>query len=706
MAQPPDNQGHELTRYLRILYDRRWVVLTVLCAGIGMFAWWASKQQKIYQAVATVVVDASPPQVLGDQVRDVVQVGPGQFYGMEEYIQTQRRVLGSDSLARRTVQRLKLDTDTAFWGGELPKDAEEAALVFAGGVTVDPVVDTQVITISYRHPVPEQAKRAVDGLINAYIDSNLQLRDSSNFEASRWLADEADSLRRRLHDAEVALYDFKHKNDLLSVSLEDKINNVTRQMDKLSDALTETRLRKWTSASEAGELAHMADLDPTLIAPNGAHGADTLSSLKGSLAEEERKLSELRARYEPAHPLVKQQAAKVVAVQDSMRREVALQIRGAQARTNEASEQEKKIVTQLDTVKQEGLRVTRLEIEYNKLKREADSLSKQYTMVEARTKETQLASKVKVNNLHVLDYARLPTFAVSPHLTRSAMLALVASLLMGILLALLVDALDRSLKTQEDVETKLGVPFLGVMPHVDNAEPGRLDMYVADHPQSPAAECARLIRTNLLFAGLSRPLRRLLVTSPTALEGKTMTTISLGVVMAQAGSKVLLIDSDLRRPRLKTALGMTNEIGLTNVLLGTETLEKAILPTGIPNLFVLLSGPVPPNPADLVDGARYREVIDECAVKFERVIIDSPPAVPVTDPAIVASYCDGVLMVIRSGKTSQDQARRAWRNLSDVGARILGAVLNDCDLRRRGYGAYRYGYGYYGGREGRSARRA
>src|SRR5262249_31099457 len=169
------------------------------------------------------------------------------------------------------------------------------------------------------------------------------------------------------------------------------------------------------------------------------------------------------------------------------------------------------------------------------------------------------------------------------------------------------DALDRSLKTQEDVETKLGAPFLGVMPHVDDAEPGRLDMFVADNPQSPAAECARLIRTNLLFAGLSKPLRRLLVTSPAALEGKTVTTISLGVVMAQAASKVLLIDSDLRRPRLKLALGMTDEIGLTNVLLGTMSLDKAILPTGIPNLYVLLSGPIPPNPADLVDGARYRE---------------------------------------------------------------------------------------------------
>jgi capsular exopolysaccharide synthesis family protein len=606
------------------------------------------------------------------------------------------------------VKRLKLLEDRGFWDGPPPATLEQATQSFASSVGADPVLDTQVITVSFRHQSPEAAKRAVDGLVDEYIEQNLEIRDTSNVTASRWLADEADTLRTRLSTAELALYEFKRKNELLSVSLEDRINSVTRQIDKLSDALTEVRLRKVARAAEATELERMTSADPALVSParEQSSSADPLPVLKKSLADEEQKLSELKARYEDAHPLVKQQAAKVQAVRASIAREAAGHLRGAQARTNEATEEEKKIAGQLETAKQEGLRVTRLEIEYNKLKRDADALGKQYLLVTNRTKETELAAKVKVNNLHVLDYARLPNMAVSPHLTRAGIIAFLMSLVLGALLAFGLDGLDRTLKTQEDVESKLGVPFLGVMPHVNLSGP-RGDLHVADNPQSAAAECCRLIRTNLLFTGLSKPMKRLLITSPVAREGKTMTSISLGAVFAQAGNKVLLIDSDLRRPRLKSALALDVEVGLTNVLLGTVKLEDAIVKTQVPNLFVLLSGPVPPNPAELVDGPRFREVLDECAEKFERVIVDSPPAVPVTDPAILAGYCDGVVMVVRAARTTQDQAARARRNLADVGARILGAVLNDADLSRRGYGRYGYGYGYgYYTRNARAGKRA
>jgi capsular exopolysaccharide synthesis family protein len=705
MASVPETEPvrHEpdAQRYLRIFSERRWAIAASLIVAAVLYAFWASRQPKIYQVTATIVVDPSPPQVLGSDVRDVVQVGPGAYYAMQDYIQTQRRVLTSDSLARRTIERLKLMGDNEFWMGSPPRAIEDAVAMLTGGLSSEPVLDTQLVSVSFRHQVPAQAKRLVDGLVDAYIDSNLDQRDTSTLLASRFLADEADGLKARLAAAELALYQFKQQNDLLSVALEDRINNVSRQVEKLSDALTESRVRKATRASEAAELTRMASDESGGIAPAPlSQGTDTLGSLKKDLADEERRLSELKARYEEAHPLVKQQAAKVAAVMSALRREVQLQVRGAQARTNEATEEEKKIGAQLELAKQEGLRITRLEIEYNKLKREYDSLSKQYLLVQNRTKETELAGKIRTNNLRVLDYARLPSAPVSPNLTRAAMLAALLGLLIGVLLALLLDALDRSLKTPEDVESKLSVPFLGVVPHVEVGE-GRMDLYVAENPQSPASECCRLIRTNLLFAGLSRPLKRILVTSPVAREGKTTLSISLAVVMAQAGNKVLLIDSDLRRPRLKAALesigaeGKLGDVGLTSALLGTVPLDQAIQPTKVPNLFVLLSGPVPPNPAELVDGARFREVLEECAEKYERLIIDSPPAVPVTDPAILATYCDGVVMVARSGRTTEDQALRARRNLTDVGARILGVVLNDCEMSRRGYGVYRYGYGYY-----------
>ena len=680
----------DLMRYLRVLADRVWWVVASVVIGAVLFVPWAARQIPIYQATATIMVDAQGAQVLGSDVHDVVQVGPGQAYLMQDYIQTQRRVLTSDTLALDTVRALKLmhpDTLEAVWGPQPPVNERAAAERLAGWISADPVIDTYLINVAVTHPNAAQAKRLVDGLVDTYRTSNSKARDLTTSEASTFLQAQSDELRQKLHLSEMALYIFKRDNDLLSVALEDRINSVTRRVDKLTDALTDVRLRKVARTAEAEELAKMMSADT--IVPTASATGDALSALKKDLADDERKLGELRARYEDAHPLVRQQQAKVASLQSTMRREAATQLRSSQARANEAAAEERKIAVQLDEAKHDGLRVTRLEVEYNNLKRDADSLGKQYALVLNRTKETELSAKVRANNLHVLDYARLPGVPVSPRLVRSGVLALLLALLVGLGVALLIDALDRSLKTQADVEERMGLPFLGMVPHVSEL---RSDLIVAEEPQSPTAESCRLIRTSLQFTGMNRPLQRILVTSAMPKEGKTLTSISLAVVMAQAGQRVLLIDADLRRPRLANAFRLDSRVGLTSVLLGAVTIDAAVQETSVPNLFVLAAGPVPPNPAELLQGPRFAEVLESCSSKWERVIVDSPPAVPVADPSILASLCDGVVLVARAHKTSFDQAERARRNLVDTGARILGVVLNDVDLHRSGYAAYRYGY--------------
>jgi capsular exopolysaccharide synthesis family protein len=687
----------DLVRWLRVLSERRWALVAAVAGGMALFVLWASRQHKVYEATATIIVDVQPPQVLGSEVRDVVQVGPGAGYLMSDYIQTQRRVLMSDSLSRRTIARLHLTGDAEFWGVP-PASPNEGVERFGGAVRVEPILDTQIIAVSFQHADPRQAKRAVDGLVDAYIEANLEFRDTSNMTASKWLAGEEDDLRKRLGESELSLYEFKRRNDLLTLSLEDRVNNTSRDIEKLSEALTETRLRKLARLSEVDELNRMASDQTLAVVPAGG---DTLSELKRELTDEERRLSELKERYEDAHPLVRQQAAKLGTVRAAIKREVALQIRGAQARANEAAEQEKKIGAQLETAKQEALRVARLEVEYNKAKREADALAKQYLVITNRTKETELASKTKSNNLRVLDYARIPGAPIRPQLTRAGMLAAFLSLFAGVLLAFGLDAVDRSVKTQADVDAKLGLPYLGTLPHL---AAGYTVRAVADQPASAIAESCRLIRTNLMFAGLTRPLRRLLVTSPVAKDGKTLTAASLGIVLAQAGQKVLLVDADLRQPGLSKQFGVRAQIGLTDVLLGTADLSQAIVSTNIPNLSILCAGASPPNPAELLDGSAFADLIDKCAQGFERVVLDSPPAVPVADPGILARHCDGVVLVLRARRTRFDFAQRASRHLQDVGARMIGVVLNDSTLRHADYGEY-YHYGSDGGSK-QLARRA
>jgi capsular exopolysaccharide synthesis family protein len=277
----------------------------------------------------------------------------------------------------------------------------------------------------------------------------------------------------------------------------------------------------------------------------------------------------------------------------------------------------------------------------------------------------------------------------------------------GLGLAFVIEKLDSTFKGQEDVERVLGLAFLGIVPSItDAALPSNppekasiaRDLFVHTHPKSSVAECCRSIRTNLLFMSPDHPLRRILVTSAGPQDGKTTTAVSLGIAMAQSGNRVLLIDSDMRRPRLHRAFGVANELGLSTAVVGEAKIDDCIKRTEVPNLFVLPCGPVPPNPAEMLHADRFHEIIDALASKYDRLIFDSPPLGAVADAAVLSTHVDGTLIVLKAGKTTFEVARRAVATLQSVKAPLAGAILNDLDLESREYGYYYYYYhhGYYG----------
>lgn len=694
----------DVEHYLGILRERRFVLLGALLSGLVCAGLWTATQPRIYEARASILVEATVPQVLGSEVREIYDSSPANYYMMQDYMQTSRRVIMSDSLAQRVAARLKLTREASFWGkAPLPRTDAEAGERLLSLYSADLIAETRVLLVTAHHTEPAWAKRVADAVADEFVESNQQHRDVSTQQASQQLADELDSLRKALHDSEVALYEFKNKHDMLSVSLEDKANQVARQIDKFNDALTEVHLRKLARQSELEELRKLKELDPLHVPP--AHSAEKeesdkniLTDLRKLYVEEERRLAELQAKYQNAHPLVQQQTSKVNLVLRELKREAEVAQTAASIRYDMITREEQKVLQQIESLKQEGLRLTRLEIEYNKLKRDADSLQKQYTMVLNRTKEAGMVGRIKFNNLHVLDYARLPRVPVSPRVRLVLALAALVSLFLGIGLVFAIHALDRSVKSQSDVEEKLLLPFLGMLPRVEAEQGTEGDLYVAERPRSTVAEACRAIRTNVLFAGAERPLKKILVTSSVAREGKTLSCVSLASTLAQGGARVLVVDADLRRPRLHKALGVREQRGLTNVLLGDVEADAVIRKTRVENLWVLPSGPVPPNPAELLDGSRFRKLLAELAERFDRVLIDSPPAVPVTDPMILATAVDGVILVVRHAQTSREAVRRAAKGILDVGGRIIGVMLNDVDTHRQGYrdyGAYYYHSEYH-----------
>ncbi|MBL9044322.1 MAG: polysaccharide biosynthesis tyrosine autokinase [Myxococcales bacterium] len=690
-----DEGSSELSRYVGVLWERRWAVVLMLVLWPTLAALWTQSQPRIYETRASILVEASVPQVLGSAVQDVVDPTPANYYLMQDFLQTSRKVLTSDSLARRVAARLKLTTVPGFYpGGKLPQSLDEAGEALLNYYTADVVAETRVLLLTARHTEPAWAKKISDAVADEFVADAAQTREVVNQRTTEQLADELDRLRRSLHDAEVALYDFKSKHDLLTVSMEDRANQVARQIDKYTDALTEVKLRKMQRQSQLTELRKLKELDALHVPVLGIDMPQLLGDLRRAYTEEQRRLAELRSRYQDTHPQVQQQSSKVEQILRELSREVEVALSASQIRYNEALSDEQKVLTELAQMKQEGMRLSRLEIDYNKLKRDADSLQKQYNLILNRSKESGMVGRLRLSNIKVLDYARTPKVPVSPRVRVVLALAVILALLLGVLLAFVFDALDRTVKAPQDIETHLGLPLLGMLPSFAQDSRGRHppDLYVAYHPRSTVAEACRAIRTNLMFAGADQTLQTLLLTSSLPREGKTLCCVSLGTVLAKSGARTLIIDCDLRRPRIARAFGISATLGLTSVLVGEVSLDEAIRSSEVENLSVLPAGPTPPNPAELLNGQHFRKLLAEVRTRFDRVLIDSPPAVPVTDPAILATLVDGVLLIVRHGKTPREAATRAAQHMLDVGGRIVGVVLNAIDVSGKGYRSY---YGHY-----------
>ena len=335
-------------------------------------------------------------------------------------------------------------------------------------------------------------------------------------------------------------------------------------------------------------------------------------------------------------------------------------------------------------------------MEYSVLKRKVDSESDIYSELVRRANETRVTQDMQFNNnIIIREKAEAPRSPIKPKRKTNVMLAALLGLFGGVAIAFLLEYLDTTIKSQEDVEDAVGLPFLGVIPSftADEPEPTS-ELFTYTYPKSSITESIRSIRTNILFSAAEAPLKKLLVTSAGPQEGKSTTVINLGIIFAQGGKRVLIVDSDLRRPRIHKAFNVTRDRGLTNLIMNEAKPEQVIVNTKVPNLSVIPCGPIPPNPSELLGLTRMQEIIDELGHQFDIILFDSPPIVAVTDAVVLSKKVDGVVLIIKAGRTTSEMVLKAKKQLTDVTAHILGAVLNDFNIRGEGYRYYYY-YHYY-----------
>lgn len=708
----------DLLEYWRILVKRRWTVLATVAMVMVIALVSTLLMTPIYRSVATLQIERNAAQV--------VQVGgvnnEAAEYG-NDFQETQIGLLKTRALAQRVVSQLGLVESRELdrlWPGSpweklaglfsgKPDDAKPAAgrtstdqkaaaarlkkvtEDFESGFSVDTVKNSQLVSINYDSPSPEFSQRAANAIAEAFIASNLERRFDSTSYAKSYLEDRLQELKLKLEDSERKLVEFAQKEQIVSSGDESGASLSQQNLGSLNTAYAkakEDRIRaesRWKQASSlrGSGLQTSTGQDPMI------------TSLQDSKAKLMVDYQDKLRLYKPDYPAMLQLKAQIDEVNKQIAAEEANVRSGIRAEYQAALQQEQMLADQLQGLKGEVLDLQSRSIQYNIYKREVDTNRQLYDGLLQRYKEIGVASGVSANNISIVDRAE-PGFKFRPKLQLNLAIALLIGLLLGIALALAFEYLDDTFKRPEDIEKLLGLPVLGAVPMLKAPQTPKAAM--ADL-RSAFAESYRSLRTALQFSTDRGAPRSLLVTSAMPSEGKSTTALVLGQFYAQLGKRVLIVDCDLRNPSLHRSLGVDNSEGLSNYLAGALKPTDLIRPTELEGLMYMPSGPLPPNPAELLMGSKMLSLITVASEKFDLLILDGPPVMGLADAPILSNLAQGTLLVIRAGATRVAVVKNALKRLQSARAHVVGGLLTQFQAQQAGgygYGGYDY-YSYGAG---------
>lgn len=701
-----DRDEIDLLAYWRILVKRRWLILGILATVAAVSLLLTLMATPIYRATTVMQIEK--------EEQNVVQVGgvSAQAGFDPQFQQTQYELLQSRTLAERVADDLDVDAAALERLGQLSwlervkglirpvpkaaalaKDADPKATLRAAtrvvqtGLTVAPVRNSRLVRINYDSPVPAFSARVANAIAEGFIASGLERRFGASSYAKTYLEDQLKTVKSRLEDSERQLVAFAQKENLVSTTEGQSLAG--QNLSDLNSALAtaqEQRIRaqaRWSQAQAARGAALPADM----------LGNSIIRTLQQQRAQLQGQYQQKLQVFKPDYPEMLQLKGQM----DDLNKQIGAELgnirASVKAEYDAAASQERLLQGQLNTLRTQALDVDGRSIEYNILKREVDTNRQLYDGLLQRYKEVGVAGDVRSNNISIIDRAEVPTWRFKPSLTRNLAIGLLVGLMLGVLVAFVLEFLDDTLKTPEDIEQRLKLAVLGIIPRLVKQSP---EEAVKD-PRSAFSESYRSVRTALQFSTDQGVPKVLLITSAGPGEGKSTSALTLARNFAQMGKRVLLIDGDLRNPSLHKTLGMRSEVGLSNMLAGAATVADAVLTTDDERLKVILAGPLPPNPAELLSGSKLVSLLTIAAQHYDQIIIDGPPIMGIADAPILANAADGTMMVVQSGKTRIATAQAAVKRLHAARAHIVGSLLAQYDAKVAGYGYNYEGYYAYGG---------
>ncbi len=684
-------------KYWRIIKPKLHIVIFItLFMVIGA---WIKESLKtpMYNATGLLMIEPE---------RDIINFGNTyRFYGYRnEYFNTQIKILNSRSLSKAVMEEMVL------YGVDFSK-------VSIGGMSVSPIEDTRLVYISYMASDPEVAAKLVNTLFEKIIEFNINIKTKSSKQATEFISKQIKNLRINLAQKERELQEYGKRKGLFYLSQRD--STVVEKFSDLNKAYTNTQIDRVNKQAGYEELKGRSFEDYSQVKQN-----QLINSFKSNYSALETDYKKKSQIFKESYPTMKQIKSQMETLKERIQyetRDIAMKIfKEAKNDYQSALKKEKSLLALLNEQKGVMVGSNADAIYYNSLNIEVKNMRVLLDYLGKRQKESLLSSKTEqsgMSNIRVIDKAEIPYSPVSSGKRKTLIMAFILGISIGLGLIFLADYLDRTIKMPEDVRALLGVPALGIVfsskdksykslyysddykyskkkDSKKKFEPRDIELINFIDPECQFSESYRSIRTSILLSSAEHAPRIITITSSAPQEGKTATTVNLAVSFCQLGKKVLILDGDMRKPRMHKIFNKKNTIGLSSYLVGRVKFSQIVQTTHIPNLFLVPSGPIPPNPAELIDSEIMKNMLKKLLEIVDFVFIDSPPLIGIVDTIILGKHSDGVVLVIWAGKTKNELIEKAKIELDQFNIRTLGVVLNKVDFKKTSSDMYNYSYQY------------
>lgn len=702
------NKDFDIKQLYLMLVKHLYSFLAVMLTIIVITLIYIYRAPKIYQATVVMEIEPKSSNILGRGIEVIGAGNTGYYWANKEYSATQYEIMKSRAVSAKAIENIshmnlrKIFSIPENKDGNIP---EKKNIDFIGllqsKIQVNPQKNSNIVRVSIVDQKPETASFLANQLASAYIEFNMEKRYVLSRDAAKWLSEQSINLKQQLEESELTLFNFKKGNEILATTFEDRQQMLATKILNINQRLTDREIYLKKLQAKIGELSKInVDEEDWLVSGKWLITSPILENQKAEYLKVKSKLQEKLFVYGDKHPEILVLRNEEKNIRKALADEISSYLERLNIENNTTIEEIKKLRQMLYEVQTEAIKLNKLEIQFNKLKRDVETNKQLYDIVLERTKQADLSALLKANNIGIIDKALVPKGPIKPRKKIIFIVGLFIAFISSALLIFILEFFDTKIGDLEELENIIGRNVLGIFPKFTVPEEATIkELAFEDSHHSSAVEALRTIRTNIKLAHPDMEANSLLITSSASQEGKTTVSANIAVSFSMSGRSVLLIDTDMRKPRVHKLFGIENKTGISTYMIGDKNLDDVIISDIYKGVDLLLCGPIPPNPAEMIESIKFRNMVEQLKEKYDLIIFDSPPIVAVSDSSILSTMVDGVILVVKIRQVSRDVLKRAIIQIKKSTGKIIGSVVNNVDLKTGSrYGQYYYYYHnkYYG----------